>query len=370
MKTAAILLSRQKIYPSGACNWVKASIEAAKWVKNQNLTLFSSVGIQTWEFLLFLGTYFNINQCIIIPSPDQRSFLNTCGWIKDNFRLSNASVWFKALYSNEKANVSTIRDRFIVENANVIIPVSIRDAGEMALLINEAQLIGKTIVTDFQIKYERRDAPVKYFVHNENINNELDEINSRYLIHWTRSSKNAWPNESRDSYYSAVISSIEYPRDAFNTLKNIVTTRLLVGSSLHISKNQSVVCFSGSPLEQFIQLMRWRSRYKCMSFEPFGIGIEKEYALKLGVRPVIYTDKRDKSERYECWQVQTKGKIGDWEKENEYRYRGDLDLSIIPRNKMICLCLYTFQAEMIERISGIKAISIQPKKEKNFVASS
>jgi hypothetical protein len=129
--------------------------------------------------------------------------------------------------------------------------------------------------------------------------------------------------------------------------------------------NIPTVSFSGiSPLE-FAGLMRWRARYREMSFEPYGIGIEREFALRHGIKPVMYYEKECPLSPQGCdfWLTQSRGMKTDWRNEDEYRFRGDFSLAHVSHDKIVCFCFETKQARTIKRQYGIKAIAFCGKKE-------
>ncbi len=96
--------------------------------------------------------------------------------------------------------------------------------------------------------------------------------------------------------------------------------------------------------------MKWRSRYRQMSFEPYGIGFERAWALSHGIRPVRYLDGESKDqEPGEPWLYQSAGVKGNWRPENEYRYRGDFDFSAVSRDKLIAYCLYERESRQITK---------------------
>jgi hypothetical protein len=78
-----------------------------------------------------------------------------------------------------------------------------------------------------------------------------------------------------------------------------------------------------------------------MSYEPYGIGIEKEEAIKNGFKKVSYCDpdKFNKLTSEEKKIYHSSGKKTDWSEENEFRLFSDLDLSQIPNEMKICICL-------------------------------
>ena len=96
-----------------------------------------------------------------------------------------------------------------------------------------------------------------------------------------------------------------------------------------------------------------------MTFEPFGIGIEKDTALSMGIGKVQYYDakSRKNSLSHPNWLRQSVGKITDWRNENEFRYKGNFDLKNVPTDKLIAVCFHQNEATKLESETGIKAVS-------------
>ena len=95
-----------------------------------------------------------------------------------------------------------------------------------------------------------------------------------------------------------------------------------------------------------------------MSFEPYGIGIERDTALSAGIRQVYYYTALDRdSPQNERWLRQSAGEKSDWRREKEYRIRGDFDLSRIARDKLLLFCRYRSEVAQIEGATGIRTVS-------------
>jgi hypothetical protein len=70
LKTATILLSRQPLRPSLNDAWVRQSIMAVSWVKDNNLVLACSVGMQTWELVAALASMKGVPMRLYVPVAD------------------------------------------------------------------------------------------------------------------------------------------------------------------------------------------------------------------------------------------------------------------------------------------------------------
>lgn len=359
---AAVLLSRQPICPCGKTPWVKAAIEAVKWVKCQGFGLLTSVGLQTWELLVFLAQKEKIRQTIVLPISSESRDKDFCDQLKNEFKLENHLTHFSFLPCRAgKISDKTLlhsRDIDLITRAEILIPISVRPGGFMEKFITQTTPL-KTIqiVRRFEIPYKKRKHKLSYQINKDKLSSAMADIGKRYLIHWTRTSRGPWPTETKYNFYNAIINSDAYPRSAFETLKNILHTRLIKASPLHMPSNIPTVSFSALAPSEAVSLMRWRSRYIQMSFEPYGIGIEKEFARSYGIVPVQYYRKK-KPPKCERWLTQSVGTSGNWSKEAEYRFKGDLDFSDIPGDKLIIFCYLPSESEYISSRFRLITVSI------------
>jgi len=361
-KTAAILLSRQPLRPYGKTAWVRQSVEAVRWLKRQKLALLSSIGMQTWELLTSLAALEGLKQTLFVPLIRDNEFEGLKESAILQFDLNPHLVDFVPVLGREKKTTKEElwlkRDTAIIDAAEVLVPVSVREGGHMDLQLQLLGQRGKCVEDWFRVEYEKRIQPLAYNIRIDRLNPELSQIANQYLIHWTRASNSAWPTESLIDYYKAIIASENYPRSAFNTLMNIILTKKIVASPKNMPRDIPTVSFSGLSPVDVVPLMRWRSRFSQMSFEPYGIGIEKAYAQSGGVRQVRYYDrKRGHTNDSEPWLWQSIGKLGDWSAEQEYRYQGDFDFSCIPSEQLVAFCYTRKEAAIINQNTKIRAIS-------------
>lgn len=357
MPTAAVLLSRQPMQPSADTSWVRATQQAVRWLGQRGYSVLTSEGMQTFEVVLYWCIKYHVNQIIVLCAQDMHRFILRYLWVKNQFDFYCCNSIFIPLISESKKRLLSLRDRFLVENADLLIPVSIRKDGEMAKLLESCKGKNQTVDSRFQVPYEHRSLQLKYTVKKEEINGSVKSLKGEYVIHWTRSNSYAWPGERLQSYYAAISVCNGYPRRAFLTLQNIISTKTIKASSRHMSRNVKVVSFTGRSPLYFSKLMRWRSRYKEMSFEPYGIGIEKKAAIEYGIRPVMYHKDYRKGTGNERWLKQTYGRSSWWPDEDEYRYPGDLELSLFLPEQLLCFCLTKKEAELIEQKFGIRVVA-------------
>jgi hypothetical protein len=346
----AILLSRQPLRPSGASAWVKQSLRAVRWLHDRQTGLVSSIGMQTWELLTTLASDLHMPLLLVIPACSRDDFWRECDQAMTDFNLKpDLTEFLPALAGSDPGRTDYLqeRDRLVMEKADILLPLSLRLNGNMVNLLAEAESAVHKVDRQFEIGCPGRASALKYNLKGRLLNPALGEAVGKYLIHWTRATRGPWPGERKISLYRVVVQSTRWPRSAFDTLKRIASMRKIVASSRHMPDRTPTVSFSGLAPQEVVPLMRWRARYGEMSFEPYGIGIERCLAAELGIREVHYCDGRSghrvpADDRW-CWQ--SRGKITDWRAEQEYRHRGDLKLDGIPPESIALFCMTATEAE-------------------------
>jgi len=363
---AAILLSRQPLRPCRTTPWVRTLLDAIRHVRDRNLTLITSVGMPTYEMAISAAACADIEQRICIPAADSNQFQQRKTETCRQFRLDPELTDFVPVLPPDSRikpkALMVVRDRAVIEQADILIPVSVRPGGVMERLLDRYAST-KTLVSDYRIPYEPGDNRLKYEVAKYDLNPGLGELSENYLIHWTRAANGPWPDETRDDYYRSIMQSDHYPRDAFATLLHILGTRRLLASARHMPAGIATVSFSGLPPADVIPLMRWRARYAEMSFEPYGIGIRKDRALKSGIREVLYYDPTfgNPSSDADRWRRQSVGTKTDWRQEAEYRTKQNVRLDEIDESELLVFCFYPRQAARIVMTAGLPAMSIKAR---------
>ncbi len=359
-ETAAIFLSRQALRPDGRAAWVRKSVAAVEWLKRNDCTLLASCGMQTWELVLACASLTAAPRVVFLPASSPGEYRKQREMLIRQFALEESLTRFEPLIRPDcdHAEMAHLRDEAIVGAANLLLPISLRSGGNMRHLL---QGCDDRIVGTFRTEYEGRDSPLAYKWGADQLNPDIAEAGEEYLIHWTRGSNSAWPDETLIDYYRAVINSDTYPRTAFATLTHIVEGGRIIASSGHMPANTPTISLSGLSPHEVIPLMKWRARYRHMSFEPYGIGIRKEYALAVGIRAVQYYDRSaPRPAGLPVWLTQSKGEITDWRAEREYRHHGDIDLRAIPRAQLLAITLTAVEADELQKKTGLRAVSFLP----------
>lgn len=354
---ASILISRRHLRPHAGLPWVVALQEAVAFLRENEFRLLTSVGMQTWELQIVAALQAKVPVELLVPiflneNPDEK-----CAWVRNQFGLScGERIHLLASDVGEHKHIlMKRRDRAIVEMADRVFPLAIRPGGTLGQLITKYPE-GK-VDERFLVPHSREPNRVSYSLDPDFFSDQLRQLSTSYLIHWTRAANGPWPDETLANYYRAILGSVRYPRGGFDTLRHILSTERIRSSNRHMPKGVLAVAFSGRAPEEMATLMRWRSRYRQMSFEPYGIGIEKKWALDNGIQPVQYVETISKGTPDEAqWLLQSKGSISDWRNEDEYRHLGDFRLCDVPPEKLIAFCRSPLEAEKITREFGLRTI--------------
>lgn len=359
-RTVALLLSRQPLCPSGSSAWVKQVSRALDWVMAEQLILCSSTGTPTWDLITAAASLRRIPMRLLIPATI--AGLAACeSEILRQFdperSRTQVSIVAGPRPRASAASRMTLRDRTIIQTADLLLPISVSPEGNMTRLLAQAEADGKPVHRDFEIPYSSRSESMAYRLSPDGLNPDLEAIAGQYLIHWTRAPHGRWPDEREIDYYRAVVQSTTYPRSAFATLHHIIATGRIRASARHMPSNEPCVSFSASSPVELLPLMRWRARYRQMSFEPYGIGIRKDAARIAGIEPVIYTESHAPSQPVgEPWLRQSSGEITDWRQEKEHRFRGDLSLSQFSPQDLNLFCRTNDEAEQLRQSFGLITI--------------
>jgi len=154
-----------------------------------------------------------------------------------------------------------------------------------------------------------------------------------WLVHCTRGCSGPWPGETQRQYQDSILlgQSEHAQRRPLDTLCRIIGSEMLLASAVVTSPKYPVVCWSAVPLLSLLDRRCFRSHVQRWDYEPYGIAVRLEVAKRLGCQPVIYGQPRDRKKLAAGNQFlfQPIGKTNDWRREQEWRMRGNLDLSAL-----------------------------------------
>jgi hypothetical protein len=342
---ALILNSRQSKIPTGADQWIQNSFRAVQEAIARGHVIISSIGMNTWEFLVWAAGYNLGRQIIVVPVDGRDDEYEIKADIIRDFGLEESRtgfMFFRAVKKGIRAKSAWAeRDRIAVSLANQIYPISIRKGGNLERMFKNNPAKISTAQLAFSTDYNPHIRRSKVAIREEELTACVRGMKWDYLTHYTRTAHAPWPGETSADFYRAIYDSCAcYPRTALETLKRIVSDKQIWASYYHIRGGHKVVSFTELHPREAINLIKWRPRYVRWNFEPYGIAINKTYALSMGVRPVIY----EPPEKYYELADEDKPfyqnpgeKGGEWEPEKEWRHHGNLDLTSIPPQNILLL---------------------------------
>ncbi|MCP4632284.1 MAG: hypothetical protein GY855_05105 [candidate division Zixibacteria bacterium] len=357
---AAILNSRQSKRPIGSDKWIVNSINAAKYCIDKGLTIFSSIGISTYEVITYAAVKYGGNLIIVLPPAIEYDTLIKN--ISTDFKLdkNNVGFFFPDDLRNEKKSDQLERDKYIISNSDLIIPVSINSEGNLQSLIKKSSRKHE-LVCDFKTDYPGYKRILKVDYSKLRIQDWSKREDWNYLTHWTRTCNTPWSNETKYDYYESILKSeAGYHHSALNTLCRVLDEKLLRASSKHLHKGVNAVAFSELRPADVVPLMKWRPRLVSMSFEPYGIAIEKDFAQHIGIKRVLYGN----PEMYDILKSDEKpffhsmGEKGDWMPEKEHRYLGDLKLDDIPADKRKIIVKFESEIQKVQSLTSSEVLPL------------
>jgi hypothetical protein len=296
-------------------------------------SLLTSTGFRNWDFVCWAAGHQRLPQILAVPwdgNEEASKVLLSQHLVEFHLDPDRVTLVLLPVKGIPKGEIPAARDRFLIENADTILPISIRPGGKLQGLLQMATPSLK-IDSAWSVDWTPGTPLPGYSLDPEAVRQDMDTRYTGTLIHWTRASASPWPGESLASFFEGVIESgEEYCRSARRTLEHIVTEGTLRASSWRIRGGMGAVSFSALAPSQAIRLMRWRKRYVRYTVEPYGIAIGEEAARLCGIQPVCYLERRETAPNQPEYLLQGRGLRGDWPQEQEYRHLGDLDLSPLP----------------------------------------
>ncbi len=368
MQRVAIINSRQALRPTGASDWLRATIKAVEtFAFEGNSAFLASLGEITYELTLFHLVKAGVEVEIILTTDQLKKYADSENELKRflefEFGLSPEKLRVVCIAGNQNVseNQAHVRDLEILKRANIVAPVSIRPRGFWDERLKNCGATRSKVDRRFGTSYKKAHTQVKQDYYNQAINLNAERLLEGHLIHWTRTSNHHWPGEKRRDFYQALSEARElYPRSAYATIEQILRQRLVRGSARHMFAGIAMVSATSASLTESVALMKYRTRYREMTFEPFAIAIPVDVAKKLGAAEAAYCSANNfarLSSEDKLYAHSSGASDANWAKEKEWRIRGDIDLKPI-WNELIVLTENQEQADNIEESFGVKTLSV------------
>lgn len=333
MKKIALLFSHLPKYLCGRDLPIVQLKTAVLFLKSQNVTVITSAGQTHWDCILTALLDSNIPVHPVIAEP---------------MTIEEVSEQFSYVFESYTMVKSwEERDRFVCFNAECLYPLWLRKNGHLAKII--ALLPAERIDFRFDCSsYRFPVAGLKYSLREPLA--ELCLLPDDYLWHWTRGRYGIWNGETRREFCSDLLCSQSAPRNGLATLCRILKERKIRAGGLHIAGNIPVTSFTENHPASSAVLFTWRRDLQQMNFEPYGLGIPREYAYSKGVRQLKYGTTPD-------WdRMQSDNR---WKNEREWRMRGDFLLDDECTKKMIVVVRKSQEIEYIRTIFPGRVVSYE-----------
>jgi hypothetical protein len=372
----AIVNSRQHRLPFADDPWLTATSTTVEQAVSSNSTIVSSVGMITWEWIVWNTARLKGHQIIIMPRGKVASLQDRVRQIIDDFDLDAVRTAFLMPFSPKdkpyRRLVYPERDRWVIALANRIGPVAVRSSGIISRLLCEPELSG-IIDASFRIALPRArpqkdalkrlisesDEPVERAGGLHEISREVDSRN--YLTHWTRACHGPWPGERRTDFYADLRRAKSgYPRDGISTLRRILTEERIRASGRMMPGGIPMISLTATSPAELLKIIRWRPGYIRWNFEPYGISIRKELLESLGAKKVTYGtkeqfEKLDASARPLFQRIAQK----DWSIEEEWRLPSNLSMHDLKPNDAIVWVLSPEQVAEIQKVTHFPVHCLQ-----------
>ncbi len=328
---AAILNSRQGGILLGADGWIEGTIDAVRALSQKGVTILSSVGTQSWGFLAWAVGHCDGRQIIVYPlfrGEDPEEWVEGALFDYGLARERTGFAFYKTDCPASRPKQAWLqRDETVIRLADEIYPISIRRGGNLDSMMRREKAAKARINNAFSVDYRPRRRENARLPSADALRRRFREWDC--LTHWTHTFVTPWPEESYDDFYRAIVESKDvYPRSAFATLEHILECGKIRGAARNLGGALPNIAFNAlSPSEA----VRQNSRKGKYPFEPYGIAIEREAAMKLGVQRM----------------------------EQKWRFDGDLDLTLLPKDSFFAIVLTKPEASILTAKYGCEAVSLE-----------
>lgn len=363
-RLTVILNSSQSKTPCGCDSWIVSTRKAVDDLLEGGHTVITSIGLNTWELVLYLAASKKGSQVIVSPHIDEDDGEFIFKRTIDEFGLDKdrTAMVFVAPESGLKRPKATWlkRDKAAISLAEVMVPVSIRPGGKLERLLRSNRA-GRKIISGYEVQHERtKVGSLRY--EREGISFQMDSWD--YVTHWTRTHHGPWPGQKRSEFYKSLIESKdEYPNNAFHTIRKIAGDGIIRASSKRMRGGVEAVAFTESHPRDVLSRMRWLPKRVNWNFEPYGIAVAKDTAKKMGIRPVIYgvDEDRESLSQDDRPYFQSRGqKDVDWTSEREWRYIGDLDFFGLDSEQIKFLVWSNQEVSVMDKEAGWRTLFLGP----------
>ncbi|MGC8906550.1 MAG: hypothetical protein ACP5M0_03805 [Desulfomonilaceae bacterium] len=401
-KRAAMLCSRQPRRIAPNAPFLTAAASAAQFVMATGHTLVSSYGTAGYNAVNCLTH----GRPVIIVCPDALPHMNGAAALAKfldayDGLIDPANTLFVSSVlpgtSARRQDAMRERDELVAAVATLICAAEMREGGNVHRIVQEARKEGVPVrvfsasdaadhpptrvvparptapnqptigaPTDDMfgrgpVNKSSEIAPIKPLDHAP-VSADPQSILPSYLYHYTRACPGPWPGQTQAQYWRSLLHDEPHAaHSAFDTLCRILEEKLIRAASRFIRGKEDVVCFSELPPARLSSLWRWRRGLTRWAVEPYGIGIELATLCDYGAKPVQYGTDEDfaklPAEQKYLFQAQRGGYLL-WDVEREWRVKGNVDLSLVPTERIVVVAADLADKELIESRFGLRTVVV------------
>ncbi|MBN1774092.1 MAG: hypothetical protein JXB32_22725 [Deltaproteobacteria bacterium] len=184
-----------------------------------------------------------------------------------------------------------------------------------------------------------------------------------WVVHFTRACAGEFPGETRAEHLAA-LAGADDPRfhDARRALERILGEGRIRSAGRLIRGGHAVVSFTAAHPHDLARLARWARHLGRMTFEPYGVGVRRAAATRLGLRPAVYGPPGlqaalPEGERY-LFQVR-RGRRDEWAPEREWRARGDVELRRWPADEVVVVVPTRVEAAELRSVTSFPVLALE-----------
>lgn len=277
--------------------------------------------------------------------------------------VSSFPVWFSPdLARPTSAQWKTNRDAGLIRLADRVVACYVRSGGNVERLLRNAQqdpLLPRIEWGDMRLRVEPRNRLSR----TPQAVRQSRTIPYPYLVHCTR----AYVHTPRDPRTEAALDAMLL-RDshaawsAIGVLKQILNSRCLRAMTATRSGMQ-VVCLADISLSDLHRYRTYQPHRMRWDFEPYGIGVCRDWLLRHGARRVIYGDERTwrdlDGERRALFQpMTTRSARQNWWEEREWRMPADLNLDELPADRGFVFTAFAAEVDELYAVSPWPVLSL------------
>ena len=184
-----------------------------------------------------------------------------------------------------------------------------------------------------------------------------------WVVHFTRACAGPFPGEPRAEYLAA-LAGADDPRfhDGRRALERMLGEGRIRAAGRLIRGGHPVVSFTAAHPAVLARLARWARHLGRRTFEPYGVGVRRAAAPRLGLRPVVYGPPElhaalPEGERHLFQRRQ--GRREEWTAEREWRVRGDVELGRWPADEAVVVVPTAAEAAGLRADSRFAVLALE-----------